>query len=101
SQDSHGHGGHGHHHHHHGASGPAAFPWRRASLAALLIAFAIAAASLVQVRSGEATVVTRFGNPSRVLLEPGLNWRWPAPFEATIPVDLRLRTTSSGLQDVG
>ncbi|WP_117207003.1 protease modulator HflC [Pseudomonas coronafaciens] len=101
SHDTHGHGGHGHHHHHHHAAGPASFPWRRASLAALLIAFTVAAASLVQVRSGEATVVTRFGNPSRVLLEPGLNWRWPAPFEATIPVDLRLRTTSSGLQDVG
>jgi membrane protease subunit HflC len=67
----------------------------------VLIAFAVAAASLVQVRSGEATVVTRFGNPSRVLLDPGLSWRWPAPFEAAIPVDLRLRTTSSGLQDVG
>ena len=68
----HDHGGHGHHHghHHHGeASGPAAFPWRRAGLAAVLIAFAVAAASLVQVRSGEATVVTRFGNPSRVLLD--------------------------------
>lgn len=98
----HDHGGHHHGHHHHGeASGPAGFPWRRASLAAVLIAFAVAAASLVQVRSGEATVVTRFGNPSRVLLDPGLSWRWPAPFEAAIPVDLRLRTTSSGLQDVG
>lgn len=69
--------------------------------AALLVAFAVAAASLVQVRSGEATVITRFGNPARVLLQPGLGWRWPAPFEAAIPVDLRLRTTSSGLQDVG
>ena len=100
----HGHGGHhhGHHHHHQGdphEAGP--FPWRRMGWAALLVAFAIAAASLVQVRSGEATVITRFGNPSRVLLEPGLGWRWPAPFEAAIPVDLRLRTTSSGLQDVG
>ena len=100
----HDHSGHGHHHghhHHDEASGPVGFPWRRASLAAVLIAFAVAAASLVQVRSGEATVVTRFGNPSRVLLDPGLSWRWPAPFEAAIPVDLRLRTTSSGLQDVG
>ncbi len=69
--------------------------------AALLLAFAIATASLVQVRSGEATGITRFGNPSRVLLEPGLGWRWSAPFEAAIPVDLRLCTTSSGLQDVG
>ena len=39
--------------------------------AVLLVLFAVAAASLVQVRSGEATVITRFGNPSRVLLEPG------------------------------
>ena len=69
--------------------------------AALLVLFAVAAASLVQVRSGEATVITRFGNPARVLLEPGLGWRWPAPFEVSVPVDLRLRTTSSGLQDVG
>lgn len=104
SAHSHDHGHHHghHHHHHHGdeqAAGP--FPWRRMTWALLLVLFAVAAASLVQVRSGEATVITRFGNPSRVLLEPGLGWRWPAPFEAAIPVDLRLRTTSSGLQDVG
>jgi membrane protease subunit HflC len=67
----------------------------------VLVAFAIATASLVQVRAGEAGVVTAFGNPQRVLLEPGLAWRWPAPFESMIPVDLRLRTTSSGLQDSG
>ncbi|MFJ4144172.1 protease modulator HflC [Pseudomonas sp. NPDC089734] len=91
----------GHHPHHDEAALPAKRPWLRMSLAAVLIAFAVATASLVQVRSGEATVITRFGNPSRVLLEPGLSWRWPAPFEAAIPVDLRLRTTSSGLQDVG
>jgi modulator of FtsH protease HflC len=28
-------------------------------------------------------------------------WRIPAPIESTIPVDLKLKTTSSGLQDVG
>ncbi|WP_434561524.1 protease modulator HflC [Pseudomonas sp. R1-6] len=110
SHDHHDHGGHDHghvghhhgHHHHHGdpqQAGP--FPWRRMGWATLLVVFAIAAASLVQVRSGEATVITRFGNPARVLLEPGLGWRWPAPFEAAVPVDLRLRTSSSGLQDVG
>lgn len=75
--------------------------WRRISFALLLVAFAIAAACLVQVRSGEAEVITRFGNPVRVLLEPGLAWHLPAPFELSTPVDLRLRTTSSGLQDVG
>ena len=92
---------HGHppHEHEHGGAGP--LPWRRIGLAALLVLFAAATACLVQVRSGEATVVTRFGNPVRVLLQPGLAWRLPVPFEAAIPVDLRLRTTSSGLQDVG
>lgn len=98
---------HGHQHghgpsHSHAHAGPATarFPLRLA-VAALLVSFAAATASLLQVRSGEATVVTRFGNPARVLLEPGLAWRWPAPFEIAVPVDLRLRTTSSGLQDSG
>ena len=73
----------------------------RLCIAALVVLFAIAAASLVQVPSGEALVVTRFGNPARVLMKPGLAWRLPVPLESVIPVDLRLRTTSSGLQDVG
>jgi len=45
--------------------------------------------------------VTRFGEPVRVLTEPGLAWKAPAPIESTTNVDLRLRTTSSGLHDVG
>ncbi len=53
------------------------------------------------VPAGEAGVITRFGNPSRVVTQPGLAWKLPAPFESTIPIDLRLRTTSTGLQDVG
>lgn len=93
---------HDHHDHDHDPQQPApARPWRRFGLAGLLVIFATATACLVQVRSGEATVITRFGNPARVLLEPGLAWRLPIPFEAAVPVDLRLRTTSSGLQDVG
>ena len=99
TQGGHSHGG-GHSHSHQGGES-APFPRRRMAIAALLVAFAIATASLVQVRAGEASVVTRFGNPARVLLEPGLAWRLPAPFESTVPVDLRLRTTSSGLQDAG
>jgi len=105
---SHAHG-HAHHHHHgggdaHGHRGAAAggggFHWRVA-LAALCVVIALAVASFIQVQAGEATVVTRFGEPVRVLLEPGLAWRLPAPIEAAVPVDLRLHTTSSGLQDVG
>jgi membrane protease subunit HflC len=45
--------------------------------------------------------MTRFGDPIRVLTTPGLAWRLPVPIDNKIEVDLRLRTTSSGLQDVG
>ncbi|PLZ00311.1 protease modulator HflC [Burkholderia sp. WAC0059] len=116
----HGHGGadhrHGHGHRHGGAHGPGdphgggsgesgpanrrAFAWR-AALALLCVVVALVVASFVEVRAGEAAVVTRFGKPVRVLLDPGLAWRLPAPVESAIPVDLRLHTTSSGLQDVG
>jgi membrane protease subunit HflC len=53
------------------------------------------------VAAGEAVVVTQFGDPVRVLTQPGLAWKLPAPVQNTVPVDLRLRTTSTGLQDVG
>ena len=59
------------------------------------------AASSVMVPAGQATVITRFGDLSRVLTQPGLAWKLPAPLEGVVPVDLRLRTTSTGLQDVG
>lgn len=71
---------------------------------AAAIAFLCAAgatSALLMVSPGRAVVVTQFGQPIRVLTEPGLAWKAPAPIEGTIPVDLRLRTTSSGLQDVG
>jgi modulator of FtsH protease HflC len=105
----HNHDHHDHSHHkdddHHAEDDAAAparhFPRTRLAIAAVVVLFAIAAASLVQVPSGEALVVTRFGNPARVLMKPGLAWRLPVPLESVIPVDLRLRTTSSGLQDVG
>lgn len=75
--------------------------WRRMLLAVLVVLIMLATACFVQVRVGEASVITRFGNPARVLIEPGLALRWPLPFESAVLVDLRLRTTSSGLQDVG
>jgi membrane protease subunit HflC len=73
----------------------------RIGVAALILAAAIAAACIVMVPAGEAGVITRFGNPVRVVTEPGLAWKLPAPIESTILIDLRLRTTSTGLQDVG
>src|SRR5580704_7136488 len=76
-------------------------PYLRIGVAALIVLAAIAAACIVMVPAGQAGVITRFGNPVRVVTQPGLAWKLPAPFESTIPIDLRLRTTSTGLQDVG
>jgi membrane protease subunit HflC len=73
----------------------------RVLAAGFIVLIALLAACAVLVVPGEAIVMTRLGNPVRVLTEPGLAWKIPAPIESMIPVDLRLRTTSSGLQDVG
>src|ERR1700734_1784325 len=88
---------HANHHHHGGGTahgygglcpGGGWFYWR-GMLAAICVVVAIAVGSFIQVQAGEATVVTRFGQPVRVLVEPGLAWRLPAPIEAAMPVDLR------------
>jgi membrane protease subunit HflC len=73
----------------------------RIAVAAFVLIAAISAACFVMVPAGEAVVVTRFGNPVRVITEPGLRVKLPIPIEMTIPINMRLRTTSSGLQDVG
>ena len=91
-----------HHHHHHDSDREMPrFAWLRYAAAALLVAATVASSSAVMVGAGTAVVVTRFGEPVRVITEPGLHWKLPAPIEAEIPVDLRLHTTSSGLLDVG
>ncbi len=96
---------HAAHDHDHGAAGRSGRSGLklalRVAVAAVVVAGAALAASLVMVRAGEAVVVTEFGDPVRVLTTPGLAWKAPAPIQGTIPVDLRLWTTSSGLQDVG
>jgi membrane protease subunit HflC len=73
----------------------------RFGVAGLVLLAAIAAACIVMVPAGEAGVITRFGSPVRVDTDPGLAWKLPVPFESVIPIDLRLRTSSTGLQDVG
>jgi membrane protease subunit HflC len=73
----------------------------RFAVAAAIVVGAAVASAQVMVAAGQAVVITRFGDPLRVLTQPGLAWKLPAPIESTLDVDLRLRTTSSGLQDVG
>jgi len=96
--------GHGRSHHHHagalGRTGRVRSSVRLLLAGALLIGAGLAA-SAVLVSAGQAIVITQFGDPVRVLTVPGLAWKVPAPVQGTIPVDLRLRGTSTGLQDVG
>jgi membrane protease subunit HflC len=73
----------------------------RMAFAAIILVGAVVVSSQIMVSDGQAVVVTRFGDPLRVLTQPGLAWKVPAPIESTITVDLRLHTTSSGLEDVG
>lgn len=110
------HHGHHHHHHHHGhhahgggdheaaggdGRGRLLPTWGRYIVAFALVAVAVMSACLTLVGPSEAVVLTRFGNPVRVEAEPGLTFKWPLPVENQVSVDLRLRTTSSGLHDVG
>ena len=73
----------------------------RIVMASLIILVALIAECIVMVPADQAVVISRLGDPVRVLTKPGLAWKLPAPIETTIPIDLRLRTTSTGLQDVG
>jgi modulator of FtsH protease HflC len=97
----HGHAHHAHNHAHtHGET--RSIPLQlRIMVAILCVLIALAVSCFIEVHVGQADVVTRFGRPVQVLLKPGLAFRLPAPIEAAVPVDLRLHTTSSGLQDVG
>jgi membrane protease subunit HflC len=93
-----------HHHHHHGHEHQDTRPFRlngRILVAAIVVLALLLSASLILVSPGQAIVITRFGNPVRVITAPGLAAKLPAPIDNTVPVDLRLRTTSSGLHDVG
>lgn len=99
STHHHNHGAHAHEHEHETAT--SFRPTPRLVIAAVVILAVLLSACLVLVSPGQAIVVTRFGNPVRVISTPGLAAKLPAPIDNTVSVDLRLRTTSSGLHDVG
>jgi modulator of FtsH protease HflC len=102
-EQSHMHHGHGHHHHHDATAERDFSFWysRRFVVAAVVVLALVASACLVLVSPGQAVVITRFGDPVRVITSPGLALKLPSPIDSVVPVDLRLRTTSSGLHDVG
>jgi len=74
---------------------------RRFLIAVGIVAALALSACLVTVNPGEAVVITRLGDPVRVITHPGMALKLPEPLESTVRVDLRLQTTPSGLHDVG
>ncbi len=75
---------------------PRALDWLRVSTGLAAVFGILLAATGVQVGEGEAVVVTRFGDPVRVLETAGLHWNAPWPIDAVARVDLRRRTFETG-----
>lgn len=73
----------------------------RVAVSALIVIVALIATCMVMVPADQAVVITLLGDPVRVVTKPGLAWKLPDPIESTQRIDMRLRTTSTGLMDVG
>lgn len=72
-------------------------PFFRIASAVLFLVIVTVFAVSFTVKKNQAIVITRFGKPIRTIIEPGLYFRLPPPVEKGVDVDLRLRTTASGL----
>lgn len=62
-----------------------------AGLALIALIVVLLLSCSFEVQETEFAIVLRFGDPTRILLEPGLNWRLPPPFETVIRIDKRLK----------
>ncbi len=63
----------------------------------LLLVVLVLVSTMFQVRETESALVTRFGNPTRELSEPGLYFKWPPPIEWVHKFDSRLRILEAEL----
>jgi membrane protease subunit HflK len=67
------------------------------ALVAVLIGLIWLASGTFIVQEGHRAVVTTFGQPNKDTAGPGLNWRWPAPFQAHETVNVsQVRTQEIG-----
>lgn len=67
----------------------------RRALGLVLVLALLGRALSLQVREGTAAILTRMGQPVRVLTEPGLHPRLPWPIEDVAEIDTRTRTFST------
>jgi membrane protease subunit HflC len=52
-----------------------------------------------QVRETESALVTTFGNPKRVITEPGWYFKWPTPIQQVYKFDSRMRVYEANLSE--
>ena len=50
-----------------------------------------------QVRETESALITQFGEPIRVVTDPGLNYKWPRPIQRVYKFDSRMRVLEANL----
>lgn len=67
----------------------------RRGLGLVLVLALLGRAGSLQLREGGAAILTRMGQPVRVLTEPGLHPRLPWPVEDVALIDMRTRTFST------
>jgi membrane protease subunit HflC len=67
--------------------------------AVALVALFLAASSFFVVHQTQQVLITQFGQPIRVIKEPGLNWKVPF-IQTVIPFDRRLLDYDSSAQEV-
>jgi len=75
---------------------PRALDWLRVVIGVAAVLGVLLAATGFSVGAGEAALVVRFGDPTRVVDAPGLHWKAPWPIDEVVRVDLRRRTFETG-----
>jgi membrane protease subunit HflC len=60
-------------------------------LVVVAIALILLLSCAFEVQETEHAIVLFFGDPTRIILEPGLAWKLPPPFETLVRIDKRLR----------
>lgn len=82
---------HDHQHHHHGPAerlSPKQFAFRLLC-AIIVVGLLVAYGASFTVHEGQNAVVTRFGDPRRVMTSAGFYWKWPWPIEQAHTIDTR------------
>jgi len=63
---------------------------KKFSIGILVLAALFALSTMIMVDETEQIVILQFGKPIRTIKEPGLNWKFPAPFQTSNSFEKRL-----------